>query len=302
MQRSSAKKILLVPSKSFHEWKPNFFFIKACVIPVKMNFRGTDEIPLETLEAHVIEIWYQNIKESPSIQLPERALVAAKMSLYWRADRRDKPVYVEDKTMVYKREKGKKTTVQLGADEEPWYHHMVKNFALPQDAELEAPPSTDVGELINFGVGPESKKKKRGPVISTAPKKTDMPKANVPKEEKKKGMRLVSDSWCDYVVVSDSLEGLAPVAMKQPKKEPRDTADILVSNPNDPIDVESSPEPLVRTKAVKRKKPEGEAAAQPAKKISRKMISMKRNLYAFAAKLSPGQCLFPSFRLYHIIR
>ncbi|XP_021985627.1 titin homolog [Helianthus annuus] len=227
-----------------------------------MEFRGAQEIPPENLDAPVTEIWYQDIKEIPSTQLPERALVAAKMSLFWRADRRDKPVYVEDKTNValyvvaYKKEKGKMTTVQLGADEEPWYHQMVKNFVLPKDTDLEAQPSADVGELINLGVGPESKKNKRGPVSSTAPKKTDAPKADVPKEEKKK-------------------EGLAPVAVKQPKAEPRDTVDILVLNPDEPIDVKSSPEPLVRTKAVKRKKPEGEAAARPAKKISRKKIGKK---------------------------
>ncbi|KAF5786532.1 hypothetical protein HanXRQr2_Chr10g0442051 [Helianthus annuus] len=35
-QRASAKKILSNPPKSFHDWKPKFFFIKAGVIPMKM--------------------------------------------------------------------------------------------------------------------------------------------------------------------------------------------------------------------------------------------------------------------------
>ncbi|KAJ0592912.1 hypothetical protein HanHA300_Chr03g0091171 [Helianthus annuus] len=236
-----------------------------------MEFQGAEEIPPENLDAPVTEIWCQDIKEIPSIQLPERALVAAKMSLFWRADRPDKPVYVEDKTnvalyvMAYKREKGKMTTVQLGADVEPWYHQMVKNFALPKDADLEAQPSADV--------------ETRTCCVHCT-------------QKEKKGTRLVSDSWCDYVVVSDSLEGLAPVAVKQPKAEPRDTADIPLSNPDEPIDVESSPKPLVRTKAVKRKKPEGEAAAQPTKKISTKKIGMKGNLDAVVAKFSLGECFF----------
>ncbi|KAJ0799877.1 hypothetical protein HanPI659440_Chr03g0096461 [Helianthus annuus] len=169
--------------------------------------------------------------------LPERALVAAKMSLHWKFNTKDKPVYVEDKTAValymvaYKRENGKMTTVQLGAGEETWYRQIVKNFALPKDADLNAQPSTDVGELINLGVGPESKKRKRRPVASAISKKADAPKADMTKEEKKKGTCPVTDSWCDYVVVSDSLEGLAPVAVKHPKAEPRDTADIPPSNP-----------------------------------------------------------------------
>ncbi|MFS8023284.1 hypothetical protein Hanom_Chr16g01449681 [Helianthus anomalus] len=117
MQRSLVKKILLTPLKSFHEWKSEFFFIKSGVISVKMEFRSVEEILPENLDAPVTEIWYQNIKEIPSIQLPERAFVAAKMSLFWRGARHDKPLFVEDKTDValyvvaYQREKGKMTTL-----------------------------------------------------------------------------------------------------------------------------------------------------------------------------------------------
>ncbi|KAF5813603.1 hypothetical protein HanRHA438_Chr03g0111631 [Helianthus annuus] len=184
------------------------------------------------------------------------------------------------------------TTVQKGANEEPWYHQIVKNFAFPKDADLNAQASTDVTtcELTNLGVGPESKKKKRASTATAAPKKFDTLKVDVLKEEKKKGTRLVSEPWCDYVVVSDTLEGLAPVVVRKPKAEPRDTADIPVSNADDPTDLESCPEPLLRTKAVKRKQLEGEAATQPAKKITRKKIGKKGNLDALAAKLSPEAC------------
>ncbi|KAM0063354.1 hypothetical protein Hdeb2414_s0003g00089961 [Helianthus debilis subsp. tardiflorus] len=47
--------------------------------------------------------------------------------------------------------------------------------------------------------------------------------------------------------------GLAPVVVKKPKAEPRDAADVPVSTPNDPIDLESSPERLLKTRAGKRK-------------------------------------------------
>ncbi|KAJ0716864.1 hypothetical protein HanPI659440_Chr13g0517381 [Helianthus annuus] len=260
-----------------------------------MDFRSEEEILVENLGAPINEIWYQDTKEIPFIQLPERALVAVKMSLLWKADRRDKPVYVQDKTNValyvvaYQREKRKMTTVQLDVGEKPWYHQIVRNFALPKDVDLEAQPAGDVG------VGPESKKKKRVPAATTAPKKTDIPKVDVLKVEKKKGTRLVSDSWCDYTVVSDSLERLAPVAVKKPNKEPKDTADLPESNPDDPIDLESSPEPLFRTKVEKRKKPEGGAAAQLAKKLARKKIGKKGNLDAFAANISPSEFVFLRF-------
>ncbi|MFS7930407.1 hypothetical protein Hanom_Chr04g00343971 [Helianthus anomalus] len=280
-QRPTTKKILLVLPKSFHEWKPKFFYIKAGVIPVKMSFRGAKNILAVTLKTSASEIWYWDIKKVRSVELREKALVAARLSLHWEAGCHDKLVYVEDDKIVslyvvaYKREKGKMATMHKGADEETWYHQIVTNFALPKDADLNAQPSAGVGELINLGVGPESKKKNRGPVTSTISKKVDAPKADILKEEKKKGTRLVSKPWCDYVVLSDTLEDLAPVAVKKPKPEPRDTADIPVSNPDDPIDGESSPEPFVSPKAVKRKQPEGEATAQPTKKITRKKISKK---------------------------
>ncbi|KAJ0715357.1 hypothetical protein HanPI659440_Chr13g0500181 [Helianthus annuus] len=203
-QRPTTKKILLSPPKSFHEWKTKFFYIKRGVIPVKMTFRGAEDIVIEILKTLEAEIWYQDIKDVPSIELLERALVAAGMSLHWKVERHDKPVYVEDDkivalyVMAYKRENGKMITVQKGANEETWYHQIVMNFALPKDVDLNAQPSTDVGELMNLGVGPESKKKKPMPAATAAPNKFDTLKADVLKEEKKNGTRLVSEPWCDY--------------------------------------------------------------------------------------------------------
>ncbi|KAJ0588341.1 hypothetical protein HanIR_Chr04g0173511 [Helianthus annuus] len=109
----------------------------------------------------------------------------------------------------------------------------------------------------------------------------------------KKGTRHSSDSWCDYVVVSDSLEGLAPVVVNIPKAEPWDCADIPASNPDNPIDLESSPEPLLRTKPGKRKQAEVEAEAQPAKKVQRRKISRRGNLHAFIAKPPPKKPVSP---------
>ncbi|MFS8018899.1 hypothetical protein Hanom_Chr15g01397531 [Helianthus anomalus] len=63
---------------------------------MKMVFRGTEDIVVETMKTLESEIWYQDLKDIPSIELPERALVAAGMSLHWKMDREDKPVYMED--------------------------------------------------------------------------------------------------------------------------------------------------------------------------------------------------------------
>ncbi|KAJ0788376.1 hypothetical protein HanPI659440_Chr05g0190981 [Helianthus annuus] len=134
---------------------------------------------------------------------------------------------------------------------------------------------------------------KRASAANIAPKKTDAAQAQSSKVKNVKGekkcTRHSSDSWCDCVVVSDSLEGLAPVVVKRPKAEPRDTADIPASNPEDPIDLETSPEPLVKTKTGKRKQVEIEAEAQPAKKMPRRKVGKRGNLNAFIAKPRPGK-------------
>ncbi|MFS7948160.1 hypothetical protein Hanom_Chr06g00556741 [Helianthus anomalus] len=166
-------------------------------------------------------------------------------------------------------------TVPKRAGEELWYLQIVKKFVFPRDEDLAAQPPNSTRALTNLGIGPE--KKRRAPAVNVAPKKTDTVKAQSSKVKnvkgEKKGTRHSSDSWCDYVVVSDSLEGLAPIVMKKPKAKPRDAADIPASNADGPIDLESSPEPLLRTKAKKRKQTEVEAEGQPAKKVQRKNIT-----------------------------
>ncbi|KAJ0532132.1 hypothetical protein HanIR_Chr09g0393331 [Helianthus annuus] len=99
-------------------------------------------------------------------------------------------------------------TIQKKPDEEFWYHRIVRNFVLPQEADLSAQPAAGVGELSNLGIGPE--KKKRVTTGNVAPKKSDAENTHFSKVKnvggEKKGMPRSSDSWCDYVVVSDSLE------------------------------------------------------------------------------------------------
>ncbi|MFS7909888.1 hypothetical protein Hanom_Chr02g00099911 [Helianthus anomalus] len=84
-------------------------------------------------------------------------------------------------------------------------------------------------------------------------------------------------------ILGERRKGLAPaVITRRPKPEPKDT-----SNPDDPIDLESSPEHLVRSKAGKRKQTGAEAEGQPAKKIQRKKITRKGNLDAFISESAP---------------
>ncbi|MFS7999665.1 hypothetical protein Hanom_Chr12g01169101 [Helianthus anomalus] len=89
-------------------------------------------------------------------------------------------------------------------------------------------------------------------------------------------------------ILGERRKGLAPaVVTRRPKPEPKDTVDIHPSNPDDPIDLESSPKHLVRTKAGKRKPTGAEAEGQPSKKIQRRKITRKGNLDAFIPGYAP---------------
>ncbi|KAJ0456736.1 hypothetical protein HanRHA438_Chr15g0716531 [Helianthus annuus] len=203
------------------------------------------------------------------------------MSLNWKMNREEKPVYMEGGKVVslyvvaFEREGGKMTTLPKKPDEELWYLRIVKNFVLPQDDDLSVQPAAGAGELSNLGIGPE--KKRRAPTTSAAPKKNDANKAQTSKEKN---------------------VGVEKKVMKRPKPEPKDTADIPPSNPEDLIDLDSSPERLVRKKTGKRKQPDVEAGGQPVKKIQRKKITRRGNLDAFISKSAPSKfyLLLSSFR------
>ncbi|KAF5773923.1 hypothetical protein HanXRQr2_Chr13g0594271 [Helianthus annuus] len=182
VQRASTKKILQQPPKSFHDWKQKFFFIKAGIIPVRMVLRGKEDVPIETLQTPVDENWHQDLKDVPNIALPEKALVGAGMSLNWKMERDDKPVYTEDGHVVslyvvaFKREGGRMGTIKKKPEEELWYHRIVRNFVLPWDADLSTQPAAGAGELLNLGIGPE--RKKRAVTSTSAPQKSGADKTH----------------------------------------------------------------------------------------------------------------------------
>ncbi|KAM0019863.1 hypothetical protein Hdeb2414_s0025g00660721 [Helianthus debilis subsp. tardiflorus] len=198
VQRASAKKVLQHPPKSFHDWKHKFFFIKAGVIPLRMIFRGKEDVPTETLQTPVDENWYQDLKDVPNIALPEKALVGAGLSLNWKMDREYKPVYTEGDHVAFKREGGKMGTIQKKPDEELWFHRIVKNFVLPRDADLSVQPAAGAGDLSNLGIGLE--KKRREVTSTSAPKKNEAEKAqsskanNVGEEKKVKRKQTGSEA------------------------------------------------------------------------------------------------------------
>ncbi|MFS7911687.1 hypothetical protein Hanom_Chr02g00121011 [Helianthus anomalus] len=64
--RGSAKKILLNPPKSFHDWKQKLFFIREEVIPIAVIFRDPDAIEKEELSIPKGPDWYLKLTATPN--------------------------------------------------------------------------------------------------------------------------------------------------------------------------------------------------------------------------------------------
>ncbi|MFS7946516.1 hypothetical protein Hanom_Chr06g00537171 [Helianthus anomalus] len=79
----AAKKILINPPKSFHEWKMKFFFIREEVIPIAMIFQESDEIEKEELAFPKTVDWYMRLLSTPNRIFGDQVLVAASMSDKW---------------------------------------------------------------------------------------------------------------------------------------------------------------------------------------------------------------------------
>ncbi|KAF5763659.1 hypothetical protein HanXRQr2_Chr15g0682931 [Helianthus annuus] len=90
--RGSAKKILLNPPESFHDWKQNFFFIREDFIPIAMTFRAPDVIEKEELAIPKKEDWYVKLISTPNRVFGENVLVAAQMSDQWPQDSEEVPI------------------------------------------------------------------------------------------------------------------------------------------------------------------------------------------------------------------
>ncbi|MFS7997191.1 hypothetical protein Hanom_Chr12g01138791 [Helianthus anomalus] len=67
--------------------RASFFFINVGVIPMKMTFKGKEDVATKNTQTPFSEGWYQDLKDVPSTELPKKALVGAGMSLLWRMDR-----------------------------------------------------------------------------------------------------------------------------------------------------------------------------------------------------------------------
>ncbi|KAJ0754125.1 hypothetical protein HanPI659440_Chr09g0343421 [Helianthus annuus] len=73
----AAKKILINPAKSFHDWKMKFFFIREEVIPIAIIFRDSDKIEKEELPIPKTADYYVHLCATPNRIFGEQAAFPA---------------------------------------------------------------------------------------------------------------------------------------------------------------------------------------------------------------------------------
>ncbi|XP_021971090.2 uncharacterized protein LOC110866045 [Helianthus annuus] len=150
--RGAAKKILLNPPKSFHDWKPKFFFIREEVLPIAMPFREwTEVIPKEDLPIPKTARWYQQLTPTPNRVFGESVLVAAKMSDQWSPSSKEVPVLKigDQEAQLYQAAfstfGGSMGVRPVRDDEESWYDQIKGNFMFPAADAFASPPTATEG-------------------------------------------------------------------------------------------------------------------------------------------------------------
>ncbi|KAJ0814967.1 hypothetical protein HanPSC8_Chr17g0791931 [Helianthus annuus] len=152
--RGSAKKILLNPPKSFHDWKMKFFFIREEVIPIAMIFRESDTIEKEGLPIPKRADWYLHLVATPNHIFGENVLVAAHMSDKWPETSDEVPVLkFEDRVAhlcqaAFPTFGGSMGVRPLRSREPYWYEQIKGNFLYPPAGVFANPPSTIEGALL----------------------------------------------------------------------------------------------------------------------------------------------------------
>ncbi|MFS7999721.1 hypothetical protein Hanom_Chr12g01169771 [Helianthus anomalus] len=182
--RGAAKKIVVSPPKSFHDWKMKFFSIREEVIPIAMIFRESDKIEKEELPIPKWADWYMNLPATPNRVFGEQVLVLVTLSDKWPEHSEEVLVrkFNGEEAQLYQAAfptfGGSMGVRPLQAREAYWYEQIKGHFLYP--------PAGKGGS-------------------SRAPATT----------HDKGTLRFRQSNLEDYVVASDSLEGLSRIGEKK---------------------------------------------------------------------------------------
>ncbi|KAJ0430321.1 hypothetical protein HanHA300_Chr17g0667731 [Helianthus annuus] len=249
--RGAAKKILISPLKSFHDWKMKFFFIREEVMLITMIFRESDKIEKE-LPIPKGANWYMNLLATPNRIFGEQVLVVAAISDKWPERSEDVPVLMFNgeagEAYLYEHFKGNFLYPPVGAFANP--PTATEGAQLPKPRPLRGVTSAGkeilflsskesvgssqeelsswskifAGVLRELRIDPEERPKK-APAKKKTSKKVTVDTGATSKKgrtsrataaaSEKGTLRLRQSNLEDYVIASDSLEGLSRIGEKK---------------------------------------------------------------------------------------
>ncbi|KAJ0947328.1 hypothetical protein HanRHA438_Chr01g0014021 [Helianthus annuus] len=209
----------MTPPKGVSKWKTKFFYVKACAVHAHMTFRNVnvgvtnEDIPVAT--AKTVE-WFSRLRPIELKKLDNNQLWVLRMMLS-RPDMRARPVL---------REKSGEKAVGLWRMFEPDFEgrvdlvacgqlegfnlEIVGNFRVPTREILNAPVRGNEGKF-KVKVGPKKhveRKQVKKPARGRSKEKTEGSTAPPLVSQAAGTYRSCYRRYTDYVVVSDTLEGL----------------------------------------------------------------------------------------------
>ncbi|KAM0034226.1 hypothetical protein Hdeb2414_s0016g00495111 [Helianthus debilis subsp. tardiflorus] len=174
--------------------------------------------------------WYLKLTVMPNRIFGENVLVVAQMSDQWPGDSNEVLVlkFQDREAHLYQAAfptfGGSMGVRPLESGEQYWYERIKGHFLYPPAGAFANPPTATEGVLRDLGIDPEenkkkpSKKKKKKKVISIDPeptsKKGGSSRATTGASEKGT-LRFRQSNLEDYVIASDSLEGLSRISEKK---------------------------------------------------------------------------------------
>ncbi|KAJ0603894.1 hypothetical protein HanHA300_Chr02g0043381 [Helianthus annuus] len=219
---------LMTPPKGVTGWKKRFFYVKACAVYATMSFRNVnvgvsdEDIPVAT--AKTVD-WFSRLRPIELKKLDNDQLWILRMMLS-RPDRKERPVLREqggaDAVGLWRMfEPDFKGQVELIAVElkKGFNLEILSNFRVPSRAVLDAPVPGDARGIL-ADLGKFEKRVPKKTVEKKTVKKTvrgrgkgsaESSAAPFSVSEAAGTYRSCSRGYTDYVVVSDTLEGLGVI-------------------------------------------------------------------------------------------
>ncbi|KAJ0523971.1 hypothetical protein HanIR_Chr10g0499501 [Helianthus annuus] len=229
-QRDGTPK-LMTPPKGMTMWKKKFFYIKAAAIVARMTFRNvTETIIAETIAVPSVKTveWFPRLQTIESVKLTNTQLWVLRMMLM-RRNKKSKPVVREKsgeeapvRRMFAPDFKGQVEKVVCADGEEEFNVIIRDNFRVPTEAALAVEVPRGKGDLGALGDPDAKGVPKRQTVKGVRFRQRKISEVPVVPHLVPQAAGISHSSFrrnLDYVIVSDTLEGLGTAAGKRQVEE-----------------------------------------------------------------------------------